>query len=487
MGLFVMVGALVEVGVIEHARRAGDRGRRRPLPAGRRPVLLWGSAVLSGDRRQHPLRRDDEPAGRGPGRRPAAATAQATALWWALALGADLGGNATAVGASANVVVIGIAARNGHPISFWQFTKYGLVVAARHRSRSAGRTCGCATTRSRLTRGPARAARHGGSAAAAARPQRERPSSLRGRAARGDGRRRSAAGRRRGARWSGRTRRGSTGYESLRTPWSGPSALHLDLDLETWAADGLLAIFFFVAGLELKREFVVGELRRPSEAAAARWSPRSAAWWCPRWSTSRVNRGRPGCPPRLGGPDRDRHRVRARRARGHRLAAADGAAGVPADAGGRRRPRRDPGHRRLLHRRPGPGRARRRRRPCSAATRCCSSAGARRGGSSSRSPSCSGRWCTRAASTPPSPVWRSACSPGSGRTPARSTSPAERLEHLRPAAVGRVSRCRSSRCSPPGVPVDRRPTAAAHATPARSAWSRRWSSARSSACSAGPG
>jgi Na+/H+ antiporter NhaD/arsenite permease-like protein len=54
----------------------------------------------------------------------------AGSAWWALALGADLGGNATAVGASANVVVLGIAARNGHPISFWQFTRYGLVVAA---------------------------------------------------------------------------------------------------------------------------------------------------------------------------------------------------------------------------------------------------------------------------------------------------------------------------------------------------------------------
>ena len=49
-------------------------------------------------------------------------------LWWALALGADLGGNATAVGASANVVVLGIAERNGHRISFWEFTKYGLIV-----------------------------------------------------------------------------------------------------------------------------------------------------------------------------------------------------------------------------------------------------------------------------------------------------------------------------------------------------------------------
>lgn len=51
-------------------------------------------------------------------------------LWWSLTLGADLGGNATAVGASANVVMLGLAERSGQPISFWQFTKYGLVVAA---------------------------------------------------------------------------------------------------------------------------------------------------------------------------------------------------------------------------------------------------------------------------------------------------------------------------------------------------------------------
>jgi NhaA family Na+:H+ antiporter len=46
----------------------------------------------------------------------------------------------------------------------------------------------------------------------------------------------------------------------------GPAALHLDLTLATWAADGLLAIFFFVAGLELKREFVAGDLRDPKRA-----------------------------------------------------------------------------------------------------------------------------------------------------------------------------------------------------------------------------
>ena len=51
-------------------------------------------------------------------------------LWWAFALGADLGGNTTAVAAGANVVIIGIAARNGTPVSFWQFTRYGIVVTA---------------------------------------------------------------------------------------------------------------------------------------------------------------------------------------------------------------------------------------------------------------------------------------------------------------------------------------------------------------------
>jgi Na+/H+ antiporter NhaD/arsenite permease-like protein len=49
-------------------------------------------------------------------------------LWWSFVLGADLGGNTTAVAAGANVVVLGIAAKAGHPISFWQFTRYGLVV-----------------------------------------------------------------------------------------------------------------------------------------------------------------------------------------------------------------------------------------------------------------------------------------------------------------------------------------------------------------------
>jgi NhaA family Na+:H+ antiporter len=56
-------------------------------------------------------------------------------------------------------------------------------------------------------------------------------------------------------------------YESLRDTRVGPAFLDLHLTLGTWAADGLLAVFFFVAGLELKREFVAGDLREPRRAA----------------------------------------------------------------------------------------------------------------------------------------------------------------------------------------------------------------------------
>ena len=55
-------------------------------------------------------------------------------------------------------------------------------------------------------------------------------------------------------------------YSALSGFRVGPAALHLDLSLATWAADGLLAIFFFVVGLELKREFVAGDLRDPRRA-----------------------------------------------------------------------------------------------------------------------------------------------------------------------------------------------------------------------------
>jgi Na+/H+ antiporter NhaD/arsenite permease-like protein len=126
-GLFVMVGALVTTGVIDKlATAAADATRGRLLLASM--VLLWASAVLSAMVDNIPYVASMSPvvaelvqANGGAG------TAQV--LWWSLALGADLGGNATAVGASANVVVLGLADQRGCHISFWEFTKYGLIVA----------------------------------------------------------------------------------------------------------------------------------------------------------------------------------------------------------------------------------------------------------------------------------------------------------------------------------------------------------------------
>ncbi|AQZ63294.1 Na+/H+ antiporter NhaD type [[Actinomadura] parvosata subsp. kistnae] len=125
-GLFVMVGSLVETGVIPQLSKAAAEATQGQL--GLATMLLLGasgglSAIVDNIpyvATMSPIVADLVQANGGNG--------PAQVLWWALAFGADLGGNATAVGAAANVVVLGIAARNGTPISFWQFTKYGLVV-----------------------------------------------------------------------------------------------------------------------------------------------------------------------------------------------------------------------------------------------------------------------------------------------------------------------------------------------------------------------
>ena len=128
-GLFIMVGALVEQGVIGQLAASltaavGDNYLTAAM------VMLFGSAALSGIVDNIPYVATMSPlvldlVGPAEGLPP-----DKQGVWWALALGADLGGNATAVGASANVVVTGIAKRNGHPISFWEFTKYGIIVTA---------------------------------------------------------------------------------------------------------------------------------------------------------------------------------------------------------------------------------------------------------------------------------------------------------------------------------------------------------------------
>ena len=127
-GLFVMVGALVKTGVIGQLADAAARATGGdPLTA--TMLILFVSALLSGIIDNIPYVAAMSPivAQLTQG---IADPAQADALWWALAIGADFGGNLTAIGASANVVVLGIAMRAGTPISFWEFTRKGAVVTA---------------------------------------------------------------------------------------------------------------------------------------------------------------------------------------------------------------------------------------------------------------------------------------------------------------------------------------------------------------------
>jgi Na+/H+ antiporter NhaD/arsenite permease-like protein len=129
VGLFVMVGSLVHQGVIGELAESLT-ARIADNYAAAAIALMVGSAVLSGIVDNIPYVATMAPlvyeiVGPAKGLPP-----EQQSLWWALALGADLGGNATAIGASANVVVTGIAKRNGHPISFWHFTRYGLIVTA---------------------------------------------------------------------------------------------------------------------------------------------------------------------------------------------------------------------------------------------------------------------------------------------------------------------------------------------------------------------
>ena len=123
-GLFIMVGGLVETGVIEDLSTAmAERTDGRLGLASM--VLLGGSAVLSAIVDNIPYVATMSPVvvGLVP-----SMSGNGDALWWSLAFGADLGGNATAIGASANVVMLGLAEKAGHRIGFWEFTKYGLVV-----------------------------------------------------------------------------------------------------------------------------------------------------------------------------------------------------------------------------------------------------------------------------------------------------------------------------------------------------------------------
>jgi Na+/H+ antiporter NhaD/arsenite permease-like protein len=127
-GLFVMVGGMVQTGII------GDLGELAAEATGGNleatsMALVFGSVIPSAIIDNIPFVASVSPivseivASAG-------GSGEAEMLWWSFALGADLAGNATIIASSANVVVIGIAEREGHHISFWQFSKYGLIVTA---------------------------------------------------------------------------------------------------------------------------------------------------------------------------------------------------------------------------------------------------------------------------------------------------------------------------------------------------------------------
>ncbi|MDR6220883.1 ArsB/NhaD family transporter [Deinococcus soli (ex Cha et al. 2016)] len=124
MGLFVVVGALEHAGVFKQAASALTAAMGGDIGTG---ILLigLGSALISGFVDNIPftismasvLRELQGTLGAG-----------IDPLWWALSLGACLGGNLTLIGASANIVVADIAAREGHPISFGGFMRYATPI-----------------------------------------------------------------------------------------------------------------------------------------------------------------------------------------------------------------------------------------------------------------------------------------------------------------------------------------------------------------------
>ncbi len=124
-GLFIMVGALVNVGALGLVADAiGDWvGDDAALAAG---VIVVVSAIVSGIVDNIPYVASMTPVINQLNEQ--ISTISNDGLWWALALGADFGGNMTIVGASANVVAIGLAHAAGHKITFLQFAKYGIPV-----------------------------------------------------------------------------------------------------------------------------------------------------------------------------------------------------------------------------------------------------------------------------------------------------------------------------------------------------------------------
>lgn len=124
IGLFVLVSGLVETGVIASlAKQAIDL--TGGSTAGSAMLILWLSAIASAFVDNIPFVATMIPMIREMG---LMGVTDLEPLWWSLALGACLGGNGTLVGASANLIVAGMSAKEGYPISFVRFLKVGFPI-----------------------------------------------------------------------------------------------------------------------------------------------------------------------------------------------------------------------------------------------------------------------------------------------------------------------------------------------------------------------
>ena len=122
-GLFIVVGGLDETGVIgQLAKLVIDMTKGHAIMT--MMVLLWASALLSSVLDNIPFVATLIPLVLALGE----SGIDVTPLWWAISLGACLGGNGTLIGASANVVLSGISGKHGYPISFKEYTKVGFPV-----------------------------------------------------------------------------------------------------------------------------------------------------------------------------------------------------------------------------------------------------------------------------------------------------------------------------------------------------------------------
>ena len=127
-GLFVMVGTLVKIGVIDKLAHAASHAIGGS-PWVTTMLILGVSFMFSGFVNNVPYAATMTPIVGQFASSMHDFNSQGV-LWWALIMGTVMGGNLTAVGASANVVVMGIAQRSGNPVSFGAFTRKGAIVTA---------------------------------------------------------------------------------------------------------------------------------------------------------------------------------------------------------------------------------------------------------------------------------------------------------------------------------------------------------------------